>query len=135
MTNNMTHEHTVLIIEDDLVIVPWFLEVLKYAFDTVVATTLNQARRILNERHIAAILMDLVLPNGQGKELVELFCQEFPEVPIVCISAYDYTADELIAAGAHDFIKKPGTEHEILDKITNTIARHKAQKRLASFVH
>jgi len=132
----MTHEHTVLIIEDDVVIVPWFQDILQYAFETVVADTLALARRTLSERHISAILMDLVLPNGEGKGLVETFCQEFPDVPIVCISAYNYTAEELIASGAHDFIKKPGTEREILDKITNTIARHKAQQRIqALLVH
>lgn len=55
------------------------------------------------------LLVDLILPDGSGLELIERWHKQWPQIPVIAITAFA-TVDTAVAAmkaGAVDFIKKP----------------------------
>jgi two-component system copper resistance phosphate regulon response regulator CusR len=65
------------------------------------------------------LLLDWMLPGLSGIEICRLFRKDFPETPIIMLSAKD-TTDETIfglQAGANDYIKKPFHFEELLERI------------------
>jgi len=65
------------------------------------------------------LLLDWMLPGLSGIEICRQFRKEFPETPILFLTAKD-TVDETIfglQAGANDYIKKPFHFEELLERI------------------
>jgi two-component system cell cycle response regulator len=55
------------------------------------------------------LLIDLVLPDGSGLEMIERWHKRWPQIPIIAVTAFA-TVDTAVAAmkaGAFDFIRKP----------------------------
>ncbi|MFZ9521350.1 MAG: diguanylate cyclase [Silvanigrellaceae bacterium] len=55
------------------------------------------------------VLVDLILPDGSGLELIELWHKRWPHIPVIAITAYATvdTAVTAMKAGAFDFLRKP----------------------------
>lgn len=65
------------------------------------------------------LLLDWMLPGLSGIEICRQFRKEFPDTPVIMLSAKD-TTDETIfglQAGANDYIKKPFQFEELLERI------------------
>ncbi len=65
------------------------------------------------------LLLDWMLPGISGIELTRLFRKDFPETPIIFLTAKD-TVDETVfglQAGANDYVKKPFHFEELLTRI------------------
>lgn len=76
------------------------------------------------------LLLDWMLPGLSGIEICRQFRKEFPDTPIIFLTAKD-TTDETIfglQTGANDYIKKPFHFEELLERI-------KVQLRPKSGVH
>lgn len=135
-TSLMKHEYRVLIAEDDANFAEILAEFLRFYFDIVLtgtkADTIKECADTAKEIH--CILLDVKLPNGQGKEMVVELRSLFPTVPILPMSGYDFTASEMIAVGAHDFLRKPFTMEELQEKLINTIARNKAWEKISPLI-
>jgi signal transduction histidine kinase len=70
---------------------------------------LKEAEQILKSKKIDLVLLDLHLPDGQGRTLVRRLCSNFPKVPIVAMTGVEDTpgiTTELMLEGAQDFIRK-----------------------------
>lgn len=124
-------EFTVLIVEDDVTFAAVIQDILRYSFDTRICYTLTDAKEVLANHSINAVLLDVTLPNGSGKDIVIDLRQRFTAVPIVAMSGYDFSANEMIAVGAHDFLRKPFTSEQLIEKLVNTISRNKAWERIS----
>lgn len=65
------------------------------------------------------LLLDWMLPGMSGIELTRQFRHDFPETPIIFLTAKD-TVDETVfglQSGANDYIKKPFHFGELLERI------------------
>lgn len=64
------------------------------------------------------VLLDLVLPDGSGAEIVSRV-REFSKVPVIVLSALGADADKiaLLDAGADDYITKPFNMGELLARV------------------
>ncbi|MEN9824947.1 MAG: hypothetical protein RI953_692 [Pseudomonadota bacterium] len=63
------------------------------------------------------LLVDLILPDGSGLELIELWHKRWPHIPVIALTAYATvdTAVTAMKAGAFDFLRKPiGLEDLVL---------------------
>lgn len=78
----------------------------------------NNAIEILKSHPVDLVLTDLMMPNVSGRELLQQMAELFPEIPKIVLSGYGTNEDMLIAlkTGAYDFIQKPISDFEILDK-------------------
>jgi DNA-binding response OmpR family regulator len=65
------------------------------------------------------ILVDWMLPGISGVEVTRSFRKEYPETPIIFLTAKDTTQEAVFAlqTGANDFIRKPFQFEELLARI------------------
>lgn len=82
---------------------------------------------------VHCVVLDLCLPNGHGLEVIKRVRTAFQNVPIVVVTAYNFDEDDIIAAGAQDYIKKKELWPERLLKIVKlAIVRDQAEKKYHS---
>jgi two-component system nitrogen regulation response regulator NtrX len=87
------------------------------------ASSVGEGLRLFAERHPAAVLLDLRLPDGTGLDVLRELQRRSPGIPVVVVSGYGSVSDavEALRVGAFDFIEKPIAKerlYEVLDRIT-----------------
>lgn len=87
-------------------------------FDVETAATAAEARRLAATRAPALIVLDLGLPDDDGKAVIETV-RTFSSVPIIVLSARDQEIEKIAAldAGANDYVEKPFGIGELLARI------------------
>ncbi len=86
------------------------------------ATSGEQVLRILNERSIDLILMDVMMPGMDGFETARLIKNrpKTTNIPIIFISAFDPTKKLLekgLAAGGFDYLTKPIDDNQLVYRL------------------
>jgi DNA-binding NtrC family response regulator len=99
----------VLLVDDDPEAVEWLSEFIRAEGYTVgTADSLRAARIHLTRSRPEVILTDLVLPDGQGTELVNDFeAGDAPEVVVITGHASVESAIDALRGGATDYLIKP----------------------------
>lgn len=83
-----------------------------------------QARRALAEQTPDAVVLDVMLPDGSGLELLKQLRGDHPDLPVLMLSARGEPLDRILGLelGADDYLAKPFNPRELL-------ARNKAVLR------
>lgn len=68
---------------------------------------------------VCTLLCDLDMPMMSGRELIEVFRKEYPEIPIVVLSGAGDTVflDGIVQQGVCDWLRKPVTREALVDKV------------------
>ncbi len=79
------------------------------------------------------ILLDLVLPDTNGIEVLKEIVKEKPLLPVVMISGFGEIKDAVLATkvGAYDFLEKPLDREKILLSVRNALEKEKLQREIA----
>ncbi|MBU1306814.1 MAG: response regulator [Alphaproteobacteria bacterium] len=87
-------------------------------FEVETADTAALAKRLAATRSPALIMLDLGLPDGDGKDVI-LAVRAYSSVPIIVLSARDQEIEKIAAldAGANDYIEKPFGIGELLARV------------------
>jgi two-component system response regulator RegX3 len=118
----------ILIVEDETTIADPLAHTLsREGFDVSVHDTLSGARGELRERPPDLVLLDLMLPDGDGRDL----CREIrrdSELPVIMLTARGEEIDRVIGLelGADDYVVKPFSARELAARI-RTILRRSAR--------
>lgn len=111
----MREHYSILIVDDEITIRELMKKILgqgEYAYSE--AKTVAAAQRLLGKRKYDLILLDLMLPDGSGMEILEKISVEYRNRVIVVSGAGTIDmAVEAMRNGAFDFIKKP-LDHKVL---------------------
>jgi two-component system KDP operon response regulator KdpE len=125
----MTVKTRILVVDDEAAILR-FLKPALAANDYQVATAGTVAEAV---KHIAAnvpdaVVLDLGLPDGDGKEVIRNV-RQWSDVPIIVLSARDRESEKIEALdlGADDFINKPFGVGELMARL-RTAMRHRMQR-------
>lgn len=107
----------ILVIDDELGIRQGCQRALEpQGFEVDKATTIQEGLIKITENHIDLVLIDVMMPDGRGIDLLEPIRKVDPD--IVCIIITGYATVELavqaIKEGAYDFISKPFTADMLL---------------------
>ncbi|WP_316771054.1 sigma-54 dependent transcriptional regulator [Pedobacter frigiditerrae] len=116
----------VLIIEDDTTfaqIIEGFL--LKNGFTVTLATSLNQAYKIVAQQEFDLLLFDYRLPDGTGIDALNHIRQKGHKSPVIIMTSFNdvRTAVKSIQLGAFDYITKPINPDELLMVINNSLSK------------
>jgi len=88
------------------------------------AATCQQARQVFNQEHPDAIILDVILPDGDGFSLFREFRSVSP-IPVLFLSARDEDEDRLLGLGlgADDYITKPFLPRELMLRLKTILNR------------
>lgn len=120
---------TILIADDDLVIRRNLRALLESeGYRVAEAENGVDAARMMENRAIALVLLDLKMPGGSGLELLRDFQDRLDERPVIVLTALggSSAAIEAMKLGAYDYITKPFD----LDEVLYTVRRALAQTAL-----
>ncbi|HWX25053.1 MAG TPA: response regulator, partial [Vicinamibacteria bacterium] len=117
----------ILVIDDDEIIRKICLDLLKArGHKTLAAASVGEGLRLFAERHPAAVLLDLKLPDGAGLDVLRELQRQNPGTPVVVVSGVGGVNDavEAMRVGAADFIEKPFSRDrlfQVLDRVLEPI--------------
>ncbi len=121
----MKPHQLILIVEDDEAISRLLqLSFKQLGHKTLLAKDRQSALREIQTRNPDIILLDLGLPDGDGKELIKTV-RSLLSIPIIVVSARS-DEQEIIAAldaGADDYVTKPFSTNELLARVRSTQRR------------
>ncbi|HEX6143684.1 MAG TPA: response regulator transcription factor [Geminicoccaceae bacterium] len=107
----MTNAKRVLIIDDDASLRSSLAEQLELheGFTVLQAEDGKAALAQVKEHHFEIILMDVGLPDTDGRDLCRLMRRQGIKTPIIMLTAHDSDADTILGldSGANDYIPKP----------------------------
>ncbi|MEK3913316.1 response regulator transcription factor [Paenibacillus sp. FSL H7-0331] len=116
----------ILIIEDD----PSIQMLLKLSlevegFQTTVAGSAAAGMDTLAAQHTDLILLDLMLPDRSGFELLQTLQQHYKTIPVIVLSAKNEMNDKILGfqLGADDYLTKPFETRELIVRIRAVIRR------------
>ena len=118
----------ILVVDDDAETLRHVRDTLADAgFAPLVTGDPHQIRRILLAEKPRLVLLDLMLPEIDGIELMQTV-PELADLPVIFISGYgrDETIARALEAGADDYIVKPFSPTELTARIRAALRRHAA---------
>ena len=121
----------ILMVEDDSTIafaVKYAVE--QESFNLDIASDLNQAREIVSTKVYDLILLDVMLPDGNGYEFLKDLRKHDEDTPVIFLSACDEEVNIVMGLdiGGDDYITKPFRVRELISRI-NAILRRKGKSQ------
>jgi len=120
----------ILVVEDEAGVRDSICALLKregYAFDGV--GTAEDGTFMLKENIYDAVILDLMLPDGSGLEVLKKFRQSGKAVPVLILSALGGVQDRVsgLDTGADDYLAKPFETTELLARLRALVRRRYQQ--------
>ena len=128
----------ILIVEDETTLGKTIAEGLQeFGYQTDNSENFNDAEYFIGIRNYDLVLSDLMLPDGDGIDLINVIKQKSPRTSVVIISAKDDKESEIKAfrAGADDYIKKPFELAELMLRIDNILRRKFSHLNNDNYIH
>jgi two-component system, OmpR family, response regulator RegX3 len=122
----------VMVVEDEIAISePLGEHLAREGFDPLVAATLEDARSLLQGPPPDLILLDVMLPDGDGRDL----CREIrrtSDVPIIMLTARGEEIDKIVGLelGADDYVVKPFSAGELVARMRAILRRGRGTARM-----
>jgi two-component system repressor protein LuxO len=124
---------TILVIDDETSLLRFFeYSINGLGYEVVSGTTAADFQQLIAERQYDALLLDLMLPDGNGMELLEDIRVTYPDLPVILITAYG-TIDRAVEAmkqGAFDFLPKPVDLDRLTTIIRNAVEHHQLRREV-----
>jgi len=121
----MKRYELILLIEDDDAIGKLLqISLQEFGYKTRLAKDISSAKREWMTHNPSLLILDLGLPDGDGKSLIS-FVRKESQTPIIVLSARS-DEKEIITAldmGADDYVTKPFSTSQLLARIRSTLRR------------
>src|SRR3954454_21764517 len=116
----------VLFVEDETSISgPFSSALAREGFDPVVCGTLEEARVAWAGGSFDLVLLDLMLPDGDGRDLARELRGSGSEVPIIILTARGTELERVVGLelGADDYVVKPFSGAELIARMRAVLRR------------
>lgn len=130
---NKATNHTVLLVDDDPLVLSGFREVLeRNNYQVTTASTGQQAIDLLKEQSFNVVLTDLIMPRINGMDVLRAVLEHHPDSVVIMVTGFPSvrTAVEALRYGAYDYLVKPCDDHELLFRVKMGIERTELKSEL-----
>jgi len=121
-----------LIIDDNEELLYALRQLLRDAhYHVDIATTLSEGENHINQKKYDLILLDWILPDGNGPELLVRLRRQNILTPVLLFSSKKEVEEkvEALDGGADDYLEKPFSNIELLARIRALLRRESTQKQ------
>jgi DNA-binding NtrC family response regulator len=131
----MAEGHSILVVDDDDAIRGFLRDLLSAnGHEVEAAEDARSASELLKSREFALVLTDLMLPDGDGLEVLRMARARPYEPEVLVITAYG-TIDSAVAAvqaGAFDYLTKPIATQKLLLTVDRAIERRTLRSEVSN---
>ena len=134
--NEETGRANILLVEDTVSLAKTYIAFLKdLPYDVTHVETGREANAFLADTTPDAVLLDLVLPDGSGLEILKSISERGLPTSVVVITAHGSvnTAVEAMRLGAFDFIVKPFNAERLTVTLKNALERQRLAKIVETY--
>ena len=127
----------VLVVDDEVNIAELISMALRYeGWDISTAHAGNKAVRLAKEQKPDAIVLDVMLPDIDGFEVLRRIRTNQPDVPVLFLTARDAVEDRVagLTAGGDDYVTKPFSIEELVARLRGLMRRAGARRTEATNV-
>jgi len=121
MSKNWEQKPTVLIIDDEPMIISALSSILRPAYNVLAAINGKAGLNRAETQHIDLIFLDVNMPGMDGFEVLSKLKSnpKSDEIPVIFLTGSDDPEDKIegLAGGAADFIRKPFTKEQVLQRV------------------
>lgn len=122
----MPPKPTILVVEDDSAIRRGVTDALSFSgYEVLWAADAASGLKKALEATYQLLLLDLVLPNGSGFDILEALRAKRPGQPVIVLSAKGEENDRVrgLRLGADDYVVKPFSVRELLARVEAVLRR------------
>jgi two-component system response regulator HydG len=115
----------ILLVDDDPVVLELSITALQSeGIKNVI--TLNDSRKLrqfLEKNPVSMIILDLMMPDVSGMELLPILNHDYPQIPVIVMTASEdiATAISCMKAGAFDYLTKPVETQRLLSGVEKAL--------------
>jgi two-component system OmpR family response regulator len=127
----------VLVVDDEVNIAELISMALRYeGWQVQMAHTGTSAVNAARELGPDAVVLDMMLPDIDGLEVLRRMRTSLPDVPVVFLTARDAVEDRVagLTAGGDDYVTKPFSLEELVARLRGLMRRSGAQRAATSSV-
>ncbi|HXE76411.1 MAG TPA: sigma-54 dependent transcriptional regulator [Candidatus Xenobia bacterium] len=120
-----------LVVDDDDALRQSLTRVLEQSgYEVLTAASGQEARAVLNEKDVAVVLLDLVLPDVEDLELLHDVKSMQPDAEVLVVTAFGSIegAVEAMRQGAYNYLTKPFRAGELLATVAKALERAALQR-------
>lgn len=126
----MSAKIQVLVVDDEAAILRFLKPALEAnGYEMTSADSVAEATKRIAANSPDIVLLDLGLPDGDGKDVIRR-AREWSDVPIIVLSARERETEKIesLDLGADDYVNKPFNVGELLARM-RTALRHRMQRK------
>ncbi|HET9904236.1 MAG TPA: response regulator transcription factor [Xanthobacteraceae bacterium] len=128
----MTQRRKILIVDDDGELRDMLVEQLGLGeeFEAHGVDTAAKALDVAKNSQIDLVLMDISLPDMDGREAVRTLRAQGFKAPVIMLTGHDTDADTILGleSGANDYVTKPFRYAVLLARIRSQLRQHEASE-------
>ena len=116
----------VLTVDDEQSLTELLSMAMRYeGWEVATAASGNEAVKVAREVRPDAIVLDMMLPDFDGLEVMRRIRTEQPEVPVIFLTAKDAVSDRVggLTAGGDDYVTKPFSLEEVIARLRGLLRR------------
>jgi putative nucleotidyltransferase with HDIG domain len=131
-----SYKPTVLVVDDETGPRDALKVILRPFFELQIVDTCQGALRVLKERPIDLVTLDLKLPDRSGIELLQDIKAEYPSVEVIIITGYGSlkSAMDGIRYGAAGYLLKPFNVMELITLVNQTLQKKQRLDHLRAYL-
>src|ERR1700761_6077947 len=122
------HASSVLVVDEPDLLTLYELTLLREGLEVETASSVAQAREVLQSRVFRAVISDMRLPDGTGLDLLQWLEKSGRPEKVIVVTAYGSpeTAVTALKAGAFDYLTKPVDLRQFRAVVASAMGRSRA---------
>ena len=127
---SITNRKKILIVDDEVSVQRTLKRIMKrIQQECSLASSAEEARRIMKEETFDLILCDNRLPGESGMDLIGHVISEYPETAVIMVSGMDdpEVAEKALEIGAYGYMIKPFKPSEVIINVSSALRRQRLE--------